>query len=152
MAFPLVAVLASAGSIFDTVGKIFTSNDNVQIAQTEVAKAKEAVNSVKALGDIEQTKLAEKALELRIAELNKTASVEQSDSTVRKTRIIGIVILVSVLSIIGFFIYKIWVNRRYNTPPPNQYFNQVNRNPQSVIPPNNNNNIRLMPPIRFIST
>lgn len=106
MGFPVAALLSTVGSLAETVGSIFVSGDKVKIAQTEVDKAKEAVNSIKAQGDIAKTKLAEKALDVKLAEYNALSSEKKDASNLSTTKVVGIIVIVLTLILVFFFAFK----------------------------------------------
>jgi hypothetical protein len=125
MAFPIVAALAALGSVAETVGSIFTSGDKVKIAQTEVDKAREGVRAIEAQGDIEKTKLAEKALDVKIAQYNVIASQNKDANSLEKTKTIGYVVIVIVFMGILYLGYRLWINKKPNVVQQSQYYQYV---------------------------
>jgi hypothetical protein len=126
MAFPIVAALAALGSVAETVGSIFTSGDKVKIAQTEVDKAKEGVRAIEAQGDIEKTKLAEKALDVKIAQFNLIASQNKDSSSLAQTRTIGYVVIAIVFMGVLYLGYRLWINKKSNVvQQQSQYYQHV---------------------------
>ena len=125
MAFPVVAALAALGSVAETVGSIFTSGDKVKIAQTEVDKAREGVRAIEAQGDIEKTKLAEKALDVKIAQYNVIASQNKDDNSLEKTKTIGYVVIVIVFMGILYLGYRLWINKKADVVQQSQYYQYV---------------------------
>jgi hypothetical protein len=109
MALPIVAAALSAfTSLAETVGTIFTSGDKVKIAQTEVDIAKEKVNAIKAQGDIEQIKLAEKALDVKIVQYNTISEQNKSEASLAQTRAIGWFVIGIVVIIVLYLGYKVY--------------------------------------------
>jgi hypothetical protein len=106
MAFPIAALLGVVGSLGETVGSIFTSGDKVKIAQSEVDIAKEKVNAIKATGDIEQIKLSQKALDVKIVQYNTIAI--QSQNEVEQTKIIGWFVIGIVVIIVLYMGYRVY--------------------------------------------
>ena len=125
MAFPVVAALAALGSVAETVGSIFTSGDKVKIAQTEVDKAREGVRAIEAQGDIEKTKLAEKALDVKIAQYNVIASQNKDANSLEKTKTIGYVVIVIVFMGILYLGYRLWINKKADVVQQGQYYQYV---------------------------
>ena len=125
MAFPVVAALAALGSVAETVGSIFTSGDKVKIAQTEVDKAREGVRAIEAQGDIEKTKLAEKALDVKIAQYNVIASQNKDANSLEKTKTIGYVVIVIVFMGILYLGYRLWINKKADVVQQRQYYQYV---------------------------
>jgi hypothetical protein len=126
MAFPIVAALAALGSVAETVGSIFTSGDKVKIAQTEVDKAKEGVRAIEAQGDIEKTKLAEKALDVKIAQFNLIASQNKDSNSLAQTRTIGYVVIAIVFMGVLYLGYRLWINKKPNVvQQQSQYYQYV---------------------------
>lgn len=129
--FSFSALFSVFGAIAETIGSIFTSGDKVKIAQTEVDKAREAVNAIKAQGDIEQTKLAEKALDLKLAQYNVITAQNNGANSLSKTKIIGWVILGIVFMVVLLLGYKFW------TKKPNQVQYKQYLPPRTYYAPNN---------------
>ena len=125
MAFPVVAALAALGSVAETVGSIFTSGDKVKIAQTEVDKAREGVRAIEANGDIEKTKLAEKALDVKIAHYNVIASQNKDANSLEKTKTIGYVVIAIVFMGILYLGYRLWINKKADVVQQSQYYQYV---------------------------
>jgi hypothetical protein len=126
MAFPVVAALAALGSVAETVGSIFTSGDKVKIAQTEVDKAKEGVRAIEAQGDIEKTKLAEKALDVKIAQFNLIASQNKDSSSLAQTKTIGYIVIAIVFMGVLYLGYRLWINKKPNVAQQqSQYYQYV---------------------------
>ncbi len=125
MAFPVVAALAALGSVAETVGSIFTSGDKVKIAQTEVDKAKEGVRAIEAQGDIEKTKLAEKALDVKIAQFNLIASQNKDSNSLAQTRTIGYFVIVIVFMGVLYLGYRLWITKKSNVVQQSQYYQYV---------------------------
>ncbi|MEA5402154.1 hypothetical protein VB776_04480 [Arcicella sp. DC2W] len=120
MGIPIAAILSAVGSITETVGSIFVSGDKVKIAQTEVDKAREAVNSIKAQGDIAKTKLAEKALDVKIAQYKALSSEKEDASNLSTTKVVGAIVIVLTLILVTFFAFKFKTksNANYTTISP----------------------------------
>ena len=125
MAFPIAAVLGAVGALAETAGSIFTSADKAKIAQSEVDKAKEAVNAIKAQGDIEQIKLAEKALDVKIAQYNIIASQNKDANNLEKTKTIGYFVIAIVLMAILYLGYRLWINKKADVVQQSQYYQYV---------------------------
>lgn len=125
MAFPIVAALAALGSVAETVGSIFTSGDKVKIAQTEVDKAREGVRAIEAQGDIEKTKLAEKALDVKIAQYNVIASQNKDANSLEKTKTIGYVVIAIVFMGILYLGYRLWITKKSDVVQQSQYYQYV---------------------------
>lgn len=122
MAFPIVAALGAFSTLAETVGSIFTSGDKVKIAQTEVDKAKEGVRAIEAQGDIEKTKLAEKALDVKIAQFNVIASQNKDANSLEKTKTIGYIVIAIVFMGILYLGYRLWINKKSNVVQQSQYY------------------------------
>lgn len=125
MAFPIVAALGAFSSLAETVGSIFTSGDKVKIAQTEVDKAREGVRAIEAQGDIEKTKLAEKALDVKIAQYNVIASQNKDANSLEKTKTIGYVVIAIVFMAILYLGYRLWINKKSDVVQQSQYYQYV---------------------------
>jgi hypothetical protein len=125
MAFPIAAVLGAVGALAETVGTIFTSADKAKIAQSEVDKAKEAVNAIKAQGDIEQIKLAEKALDVKIAQFNVIASQNKDANSLEKTKTIGYIVIAIVLIGVLYLGYRLWITKKSNVVQQSQYYQYI---------------------------
>jgi hypothetical protein len=109
MALPVVAAALSAfTSLAETVGSVFISGDKVKIAQTEVDIAREKVNAIKATGDIEQIKLAQKALDVKIVQYNTIAMQNKDEANLERTRIIGWFVIGIVVIIVLYMGYRVY--------------------------------------------
>lgn len=121
MGFPVAALISAVGSITETVGSIFISSDKVKIAQTEVDKARETVNQIKAQGDIAQTKLAEKALDVKIAQYKAISSEKANASNLNTTKVVGAIIIALTLILVIFFAFKVKVKSNANSTTISHY-------------------------------
>jgi hypothetical protein len=124
-AFPFLAAFGFVGTLAETVGSIFTSGDKVKIAQTEVDKAKEGVRAIEAQGDIERTKLAEKALDVKIAQFNLIASQNKDSSSLAQTKTIGYIVIAIVFIGVLYLGYRLWINKKPNVVQQSPYYQYV---------------------------
>lgn len=121
--FSFSSLFSVVGTLAASVVSIFTSGDKVKIAQTEVDIARESVNAIKAQGDIEQTKLAEKALDVRIAQYNAIASKNKNANNLSKTKTIGFIVVGLAILILSYFAFKTWSKNRLISIQQNPYYN-----------------------------